>query len=111
MPLSEHEQRVLAEIERRLYEEDPKFVATYGTANRPRAPHTRLRWAVAGFVLGLLCLFGLTFHLAFGLVGFGLMLASVVVGTVALRALSAERVRTIGTQLRGAIDRRRQPED
>ncbi len=32
MPLSEHEQRILAEIERRLLEEDPKFAQQVGSS-------------------------------------------------------------------------------
>jgi len=34
MPLSEHEQRILAEIERRLLEEDPKFAQQVGSSFR-----------------------------------------------------------------------------
>lgn len=84
MPLSEHEERVLAEIERQLAEEDPGLMARARRA-APGDPRTRLRWAAVGFVLGLLSLLGLTFHLLFGVVGFALMLVSVVVGADTLR--------------------------
>jgi hypothetical protein len=90
MPLSEHEERALQEIARQLSEEDPKFVETVSNTTVARVQRRRLRLAIAGFVLGLLTLFGLIIHLAFGVVGFALMLASVVYGYQALRALSVE---------------------
>lgn len=77
MPLSEHEERILAEIERQLAEDDPRLVARARRASQ-RSPH-RLRWAIPGFVLGLACLLLLVVHVAFGFVGMALMFASVVV--------------------------------
>ena len=53
MPLSEHEQRILAEIERRLLEEDPKFAHQVGSSFQLHLAR-RLKLAVAGFVLGLI---------------------------------------------------------
>jgi hypothetical protein len=53
MPLSDHEQRMLDQIESALYAEDPKFASSVrgGTL---RAPSTRRRLQGAGlFVLGL----------------------------------------------------------
>ncbi|MGE5696321.1 MAG: DUF3040 domain-containing protein [Candidatus Sericytochromatia bacterium] len=53
MPLSDHEQRMLAEIESALYAEDPKFASSVrgGTL---RAPSTRRRiQGAALFVIGL----------------------------------------------------------
>lgn len=58
MPLSEHEQRLLDQMERALYAEDPKFAsALEGTGLRT---HTRRRvyLAVAGFVVGIGLLMG-----------------------------------------------------
>ena len=56
MPLSEHEQRILAEIERRLLEEDPKFAHQVGSSFRAHLGR-RLKLAVAGFVIMLACVF------------------------------------------------------
>ncbi|MDI3387130.1 DUF3040 domain-containing protein [Streptomyces sp. B-S-A8] len=53
MPLSEHEQRMLEQMERALYAEDPKFAtALEGSGLRT---HTRRRvyQAVAGFLVGI----------------------------------------------------------
>lgn len=87
MPLSEHEERALEEIARHLSEDDPKFVATVSNSTPGRVHTRRLRWAAAGFVAGLLLLLGLTFHIAFGLIGFALMFTSVVVAVGAARRL------------------------
>jgi hypothetical protein len=78
MPLSDHEQRILAEIERRLLEEDPKFAHQVGSSFRAHLAR-RLKLAVAGFVLGLIVLVvGVTLsYVALGVAGFVIMLASV----------------------------------
>ncbi|RVW05642.1 DUF3040 domain-containing protein [Rhodococcus xishaensis] len=56
MPLSEHEQRMLDQIESALYAEDPKFASTV-RGGRMRAPSAKRRLqAVALFVLGLVLL-------------------------------------------------------
>jgi hypothetical protein len=78
MPLSEHEQRILAEIERRLLEEDPKFAHQVGSSFRAHLGR-RLKLAVAGFVLGLIVVISSTFleKPAIGVAGFVIMLACV----------------------------------
>ena len=75
MPLSEHEQRILAEIERRLLEEDPKFAHQVGSSFRAHLGR-RLKLAVAGFLLGLVVVISSTFfeNVAIGVAGFVLML-------------------------------------
>ncbi|HEX5876870.1 MAG TPA: DUF3040 domain-containing protein, partial [Actinomycetota bacterium] len=80
MPLSEHEQRILAEIERRLLEEDPKFAHQVGSSFRAHLGR-RLKLAVAGFVLGLVVVISSTFleNVAVGVAGFVIMLACVFV--------------------------------
>ena len=78
MPLSEHEQRILAEIERRLLEEDPKFAHQVGSSFRAHLGR-RLKLAVAGFLLGLVVVISSTFfeNVAIGVAGFVLMLCCV----------------------------------
>jgi hypothetical protein len=80
MPLSEHEQRILAEIERRLLEEDPKFAHQVGSSFRAHLGR-RLKLAVAGFIVGLVVVISSTFleNVAVGVAGFVIMLASVFV--------------------------------
>ncbi|MDQ3154052.1 MAG: DUF3040 domain-containing protein [Actinomycetota bacterium] len=56
MPLSEHEQRLLDQIERALYAEDPKFASNV-RGGRMRSPSRRRRLqGVALFVLGVVVL-------------------------------------------------------
>ncbi|WP_405004258.1 DUF3040 domain-containing protein [Kitasatospora purpeofusca] len=58
MPLSEHEQRLLDQMERALYAEDPKFAtALEGTGLRTYT-RRRVYLAVGGFVVGIGLLMG-----------------------------------------------------
>lgn len=87
MPLSDHEQRLLDQMERALKAEDPKFA---DSLSKPRGANIDRRGVIvgiAGVVLGLAVLVGgvATQFVAIGIVGFVLMLG----GTfVAYRAAS-----------------------
>lgn len=87
MPLSEHEERILAEIERQLAAEDPRFVArARKRKRRARSSRTlRLRIAISLVVIGFLSLLGLVSHIAFGAVGMLLLLSGIVLGATVLR--------------------------
>lgn len=56
MPLSEHEQRLLDQIERALYAEDPKFASNVRGARMRSRSHRRRLQGIALFALGLLLL-------------------------------------------------------
>ena len=76
MPLSEHEQRQLEQIEQALYSEDPKFVHAVRSSD-PRVHYKRRAvQAVAGFVLGVGLLLGggISQYLWVGVAGFVVML-------------------------------------
>ncbi|KAA2258641.1 DUF3040 domain-containing protein [Solihabitans fulvus] len=53
MPLSEHEQRLLDQIERALYAEDPKFASTVRGARLRRPSRRRRLQGIALSVLGV----------------------------------------------------------
>ena len=79
MPLSEHEQRLLEQMERALYAEDSKFVQTFRGSDSRRRRRRQLGLAVVGFVVGLGLLFvGVAVSGFFwvGPVGFLVMLGS-----------------------------------
>ncbi len=77
MPLSEHEQRILAEIEKRLLEDDPKFANQVGSSFQLHLAR-RLKLAIAGFVLGLIVVAaGFVRTPALGVAGFVVMLIAV----------------------------------
>lgn len=93
MPLSEHEERILAEIERQLAAEDPAFVARNRSPRRAvgLSRTLRLRLAVVAAVLGIISLLGLTFSIAFGVVGLSLLLAAILLGATAMRETPRDR--------------------
>ncbi|GHC88625.1 membrane protein [Nocardiopsis terrae] len=95
MPLSEHEQRMLDQIEQALYAEDPKFANTVRQTN-PGVHYKR--WIIKagiGFVLGMgLLLLGLLLSnpdsslaipVTISVLGFIFMLASFLLGANAWR--------------------------
>jgi hypothetical protein len=87
MPLSEHEQRLLDEIEQALYAEDPKFASSVRSARPRNRARMMLALAVVGVIAGLaLVLFGLTANLTLlGVLGFVLIVGSLVAAVSALR--------------------------
>lgn len=76
MPLNEDEQRILEEIERQFYEEDPELAHSVASASlRSRLrPHRRL--AVLGFIVGLVVMVVSLKIVWVATLGFLLMLAS-----------------------------------
>ncbi|NJQ02389.1 DUF3040 domain-containing protein [Streptomyces zingiberis] len=53
MPLSEHEQRMLEQMERALYAEDPKFATALDGSGLRTYTRRRVYQAVAGFLVGI----------------------------------------------------------
>jgi hypothetical protein len=80
MPLSEHEQRMFAEIERQLVEDDPRFVARSRRRLAAWSPIVRLRFAIVLGALGVLGVLALTFDILFGIAGMALLLVAIVLG-------------------------------
>ena len=77
MPLSEDEQRILQEIEARLYEESPDLVREVSQTTLYSHAFRNIKWAGLGFLLGVVVLvatLSTSYLLAFG--GFLIMLAS-----------------------------------
>ncbi len=91
MPLSEHEERILAEIERQLAQDDPRFVARARRSRRPGG-RRRLPLAIGLFVLGFLCMLGLVLHIALGFVGFAMMFVAVLIAVPELQRRRDGRV-------------------
>ncbi|HET6910942.1 MAG TPA: DUF3040 domain-containing protein [Mycobacteriales bacterium] len=84
MPLSEHEQRLLEQIEQSLYAEDPKFARTWRSRDLGALKRNRVVRAAIAFVVGLAVLLAgvitLTGHaplgIGLGVGGFLIMLGS-----------------------------------
>lgn len=88
MPLSEHEQRLLDEIEQALYAEDPKFASSVRAARSRSRLRRSIVLGVLGVVLGLgLVLVGLVTTLVpLSIAGFVLVVAACGYGASSLRA-------------------------
>ena len=72
MPLSEHEQKILEEIERRLAQDDPKLVEQVGRSDLYSHLARRIRRAGVAFVVGFILL--LLFPLSVPLAGVGFVI-------------------------------------
>jgi len=89
VPLSDHEQRMLAEIERALYAEDPKFAASVRTTTLHSRYQRRIAAAIAVVVVGLVLLpVSLAVKIVpLGVLGFALMLAGALWGISNLKRM------------------------
>jgi hypothetical protein len=78
VPLSEHEQQLLEQMEQALYAEDPKFASQMQGAGARAAARRRLVIGGVGVVLGLaLVLVGVNTTMWLGAAGFAIMVAAV----------------------------------
>jgi len=108
MPLSEHEQRLLDQIERELYAEDPKFASTVrGTKMRRPARRRRLQGAalfivgVALLVLGVIVPFRVADIPLVSVLGFLVMFFGVVLAFTSIRGGQSEPEAKEGEQRAG----------
>ena len=77
MPLSEDEQRILAEIEKNLHESDPRLAKEVGETTVYRHALGSLKWSVLGFLIGVAVMIAtLQIHFMIAFCGFLLMLLS-----------------------------------
>lgn len=105
MPLNDREQQILADIEARLRADDPKFARTVGTTTISSQARRQVKRSAVGVAIGFLLLLLVPLSLWFGLLGFGLMLASIVHGGNALKHIGAETTPGLGGQLKGGFSR------
>lgn len=87
MPLSEHEQRLLEEMERNLYQNDADFVAKVG-GRRSKPSYRSIVLGILIGVLGVACLLvGVFSQVAIiGILGFVIMLAGVLLAIAPSRS-------------------------
>ncbi len=87
MPLSEHEQRMLEQMERALYAEDPKFASALEGSGLRTFTRRRVYQAVAGFLVGIaLLMAGMVAQLIWvSVVGFLVMLGCAALAVTAWR--------------------------
>lgn len=92
MPLSEHEQKILEDIERSLQKEDPRFAQQVTRHSLFSLLSKRIRIGVLAFVAGFVMLMLFMVSLWIALAGFGVMLLSALFVYQQLRRLGTERV-------------------
>lgn len=85
MPLNDHEQEILDEIERQLYEDDPKLAAMVAKAVGGGAERWRTRLAGVVFVLGAVVMF-VSFPSSWAIAGAGFVFMVASAGWLAFRA-------------------------
>lgn len=83
MPLDDKEQRILEEIERRFYEEDPELARAVKKIERPSRIGVRL--ALLGVVIGLVIIIAYVSVTWVAAIGFALLVASATALVNALR--------------------------
>jgi hypothetical protein len=91
VPLSEHEQRLLEQMERALYAEDPKFVSSLRGTDLRSHYRRRAVQSAAGFILGLVLLMTGVVRpslVAVSVLGFVLMLAAAVFAVSSWRKIA-----------------------
>lgn len=78
MPLSDHEQRLLEQIERALYAEDPKFASAVSSTDLRTHARRRVRRSLVLLVLGMVALLAgvMIASTPLGVAGFVVMLGS-----------------------------------
>ncbi|AEW93587.1 MULTISPECIES: DUF3040 domain-containing protein [Streptomycetaceae] len=87
MPLSEHEQRMLEQMERALYAEDPKFASALEGSGLRTFTRRRVYQAVAGFLVGIALLMAgmVAQQIWISVVGFLVMLGCAALAVTAWR--------------------------
>ncbi|MBU1865182.1 MAG: DUF3040 domain-containing protein, partial [Actinobacteria bacterium] len=78
MALDDREQRILEEIERQFYEDDPKLAETVRTTTLAAISARQLKWAILALVAGVGIMLGFfTLSTPVALVGFVVMVLAV----------------------------------
>ncbi|MEU6821139.1 DUF3040 domain-containing protein [Streptomyces atriruber] len=87
MPLSEHEQRMLEQMERALYAEDPKFATALEGSGLRTYTRKRVYQAVVGFLVGIALLMAgmVAQQIWISVVGFLVMLGCAVLAVTGWR--------------------------
>ncbi|MDT7545733.1 MAG: hypothetical protein QOE99_1843 [Actinomycetota bacterium] len=101
MPLSEHEQRLLDQIERALYQEDPKFASTVRSTDLRTHMRRRLRRAAVVLALGFAVMIGglVSQTPLVGIAGFAVMVGALLLALTSWKRLGSSQpgLRAVGS--------------
>jgi hypothetical protein len=95
MPLSDHEQQILDEIERRLAEEDPKLVEQVGRTDLYTHLARRIRLSTLAFILGIVLLLFFALSPWIAAAGFVIMVLSALLIYRYLGQLGRDQIRAM----------------
>jgi DUF3040 family protein len=95
MPLSEHEQRILEEMEKRLAEEDPRLAQSISKATVTTHALGRIRWGLAGFLVGFIMSLLFVISVPLAIVGFVVMLGSALMVYSYLKRMGRDQLRSM----------------
>jgi hypothetical protein len=119
VPLSEHEQRLLEQIERALVDDDPKFASSVRTGDRRLKARRMVQLGALLVVVGLAVLVGgaVARSVPLGVVGFLVMFGGAILGVLNYKAATGAVETGTGTQGgrgtgvpgKGKAGRKRQP--
>jgi Protein of unknown function (DUF3040) len=102
VPLNENEERILHEIERRFYANDPESARRIDSTTLPRYLARNCKWAALGFLAGLVVLLvGFASSWVLGVFGFVVMLASAIVLTHNLRRMGQHGLQQLNGSMHG----------
>jgi hypothetical protein len=103
VPLSEDEERILKDIEREFYENDPAFARGVGETTLYRHAWRNIKLALVGFVIGLAVLvlaLSVSYLFAFG--GFLIMLGCALVIERNARKMGRAGLESVTTRMKGS---------
>ncbi|GEK02954.1 DUF3040 domain-containing protein [Streptomyces sp. NPDC003388] len=108
MPLSEHEQRMLEQMERALYAEDPKFASALEGSGLRTYTRRRVYQAVVGFLVGIALLMAgmVAQQIWVSVVGFLVMLGCAVLAVTGWRKAPKPGERPAGAPRRQVRQKR-----
>lgn len=96
MPLSEKEQRLLEEMERSLYHNDPEFVATVGGRRSGTSPRSVIVGSIIGILGIAVIVTGVIIHLSIlGVAGFVVLFVGVLTMFSGHRELDASQAEPV----------------
>jgi len=110
VPLSEHEQRLLDQIERALYQEDPKFASTVRQTDLRTHMKRRLVKAALVLVVGFAVLItgAVVQQYLVGIAGFAIMVAALLLAMTAYKRMG-QGTAALGPEAPAADPRRSAP--
>jgi type IV secretory pathway TrbD component len=112
VPLSEDEQRILSEIEQRLYESDPHLAREVGSATVYSKASRSLRFGAVAFLAGLaLLVLTLTTSHWLAFVGFLIMLKAAITMVNSARSIGRFGMAQLTNTLRTGSSRGQTPAD